>query len=240
MKLEKTYVCPKCNWSLTTEPKGLLSYTCPVCRNDFKVRPGDDPDSILFFHQPNEFNDEPLGLPRGSVRAIIMILLAIATWYLMLTGERVPNYLLNLLIIVVGYYFAIRTTFKGVGSLGSEKIEIEQDPLYLPKGFIRVFIILGFLVSGLYLWRNGDFSKFAYAEFFYILIGLMLGFAVQKLTHTQKEEDWYQQLSHMKAFVVLIMALGILLLSILDELESANIWGIRIMVASIGFYFSSR
>ena len=244
MKLEKRYVCPKCNWAITDELHDLMRYSCPICKNDFAVRWEKSDDTFILLHKPNEFWDEPLGLPRGSVRALIMLLLSISTWFLIIEGRPVPEYLLNLLLIVVGYYFAIRTTFLGVSSLDSGKlgprIEIEQEPLYLPRGYIRVFIALGFAACALYLAADRSFQDMGYKEFFFILLGLMLGFVIQKATVDHREKSWYLKLGHLKAFIVLSMTTALFLLIISDSLGEVDVWVIRLIIAFIGFYFTSR
>ena len=257
MKLEKQYVCPKCNWAITGELRDRTTYTCQVCRNDFTVRRERDGDTVNLFHRPNEFRDEPMGLPRGSVRATVMILLSFSVWYLILDGQDVPDYLLNLLIIVVGYYFVIRTTYLGVTSLegaggsigarkdteatgGGDRIQIEQEPLYLPRGSIRLFILLGFSVCAFSLVEESGFSDMRYKEFFFILLGLMVGFVMQKATAGHRREKWYLLLGHLKALTVLGMAMGIFVLVILNSLEEVDGWIIRLFIAFIGFYFTSR
>jgi len=244
MRLEKRYVCPKCSWVINRDLKDLMAYTCPICKNDFAVRWEKDEDTFSLLHRPNEFWDEPLGLPRGSVRAMIMILLSISSWFMMLDGRRVPDYLLNLLIVVVGYYFAIRTTFFGVTSLDvgkkGERIEVEQEPLYLPRGFIRVFIVLGFTICALYLAAEMGYHDMRYKEFFFILLGLVLGFVVQKATLGYREESWFLRVGHLKALIVLGLSVVYFLMVVTENLREVDVWIIRLIITYIGFYFSSR
>jgi len=257
MKLEKQYVCPKCSWVITEDPvdlRNLKKYTCQVCRNDFSVKvegrmkPGligeDGDENIIFIHRPNDFTDEPLGLPRGSVRATTMILISIATWVLILRNEPVPDYIQSLLIVVVGYYFAIRTTFLGVTSLESGKrnrrIEIEQEPLFLPRGYIRIFIALGFTLCAIHLIFNRDSIEFYYEEFLFILFGLMLGFVIQRATADYHEEGWYWMLGHVKALIVLGIGVSLFFLILFDRLNDFDVWLVRVMIAYVGFYFTSR
>lgn len=50
----------------------------------------------------------PLGLPEGSVRALLAILLTLTCCWLWLTGQTVPNELLAFAGVVVAYYFKTR------------------------------------------------------------------------------------------------------------------------------------
>ncbi|MBL8796451.1 MAG: hypothetical protein JNM56_21305 [Planctomycetia bacterium] len=85
---------------------------------------------------------QPLGLPAGSVRAllILMVLGTIITLLLM-PKERnvtVPIHLYYLLFLMTGAYFSTRS--RPAGSTPSS----EASPLYLPRGTVRIVIIAGF------------------------------------------------------------------------------------------------
>lgn len=85
---------------------------------------------------------QPLGLPAGSVRALlILMILGTVLTLLLMPKERnvsVPIYLYYLLFLTIGSYFATRG--KSVGALPSA----EPPPLYLPRGSIRLLIMVGF------------------------------------------------------------------------------------------------
>ena len=51
-----------------------------------------------------------LGLPSGSIRALLAILVFATVWALLLIrpSEEIPNYLGDLLFIIIGHYFAAR------------------------------------------------------------------------------------------------------------------------------------
>ncbi len=52
----------------------------------------------------------PLGLPRHSVRATLALFLCGTLWYLTLTGEEIPNILWESVLLVVAFYFGVRST----------------------------------------------------------------------------------------------------------------------------------
>lgn len=86
----------------------------------------------------------PLGLPRGSVRAVLAFMVLGTVWTLLLVpAEKVqagiPPYLFYLTFLIVGCYFGARAT--APYPLGPW----ERHPLYLPRGSIRALIILGFI-----------------------------------------------------------------------------------------------
>src|SRR6202451_3592653 len=78
-----------------------------------------------------------LGLPAGSTRALLAILVfGTAFGLLVLQPTRdVPEYLRDLLFIILGHYFASR---KRAGP--SE--DAGPPPLYLPRGTIRLLLIM--------------------------------------------------------------------------------------------------
>ena len=51
----------------------------------------------------------PLNLPKGSVRAIIALLLVVGTIVAFIIGVQVPAYLITATTIVVTFYFGVRT-----------------------------------------------------------------------------------------------------------------------------------
>lgn len=53
--------------------------------------------------------NEPLGLPEGTVRAIITLILVVATLLYMYLGIDMPEWYYGLVILSVGYYFGSRT-----------------------------------------------------------------------------------------------------------------------------------
>ncbi|MBY0527300.1 MAG: hypothetical protein K2R98_28145 [Gemmataceae bacterium] len=104
----------------------------------------------------------PLGLPQGSVRALLTIMVIGTLWALLLMppekvmsvekGGGIPLYLYYLTFLIIGSYFSHRsTTPKGSG---------ERHPLYLPRGSIRFLLIVGFIaVIGLGFYKDHDFFE---------------------------------------------------------------------------------
>jgi len=56
--------------------------------------------------------DAPLGLPIGSIRGLIVICcLFFMGWYV-ITGDPVPDNIMALLGVIIGFYFGVRTNGK--------------------------------------------------------------------------------------------------------------------------------
>src|SRR5262245_56136673 len=82
------------------------------------------------------------GWPAGSVRALLALLVVGLTCALILLSPvgkpaTIPPYLLYLLFMIIGNYFAVR---------GHVHQEHQPPPLHLPKGLIRT-VLLGGLVT---------------------------------------------------------------------------------------------
>src|SRR5260370_19493783 len=86
---------------------------------------------------------QPLGLPAGSVRALLTLMILVLIWALMLFPEekevRIPLYLYYLMFLILGHFFAAHGHSIAGPSTGP------VSPLKLPRGTLRTFIILGFL-----------------------------------------------------------------------------------------------
>jgi hypothetical protein len=79
---------------------------------------------------------QPLGLPAGSVRALMVIMTMGTIWVLLLIRKPVPIFLYYLLFLTTGVYFAARgSTATRAGG---------PAPLYLPRGSIRLLLVAAF------------------------------------------------------------------------------------------------
>lgn len=101
----------------------------------------------------------PLGLPAGSVRALLTLL--VVGYIIGQTWRGLPLRLLwtETLMIVLAHYFTsrrfvqlspeLRETLEADG-----RIEPEENPLYLPKHSVRTLIVGGFLLLAIQLARQ--------------------------------------------------------------------------------------
>lgn len=100
----------------------------------------------------------PLGLPAGSVRALLAFMVFGTVWALLLLPEkpdteiRVPQYLYFLMFLILGHYFAVRSHSPAKSSTH------EPPPLYLPRGSLRFLMIAGFAAA--FAWGFYNNPKF--------------------------------------------------------------------------------
>lgn len=105
----------------------------------------------------------PLALPVGSVRALITLSTLGTVWYLQFQGKEMPPALAETLLLVLGYYFGTRNAattapaaadaFAGAPTTSRE--QNRRDPLFLPRGLIRLLIVVGFGAIGFHLYNDG-------------------------------------------------------------------------------------
>ncbi len=99
--------------------------------------------------EPPRYVRQPLGLPAGSVRALLAFMVLGLIWTLLLLpidkADKVPLYLYYLMFLILGHFYAAHGHTIAGPSTGP------KSPLYLPRGSIRLLIILGFV--GVLGWR---------------------------------------------------------------------------------------
>jgi hypothetical protein len=103
---------------------------------------------------------QPLGLPAGSVRALLALMVFGIVWALLLLPElrpdlkpvRIPLYLYYLMFLILGNYFAVR-------SHRHPGMPAEAPPLHLPRGMLRFLFLAGFVaVLGWGFYHDPNFA----------------------------------------------------------------------------------
>ncbi|KKK45623.1 hypothetical protein LCGC14_0649870 [marine sediment metagenome] len=109
---------------------------------------------ILFnrFSQDGKVKGEPLGMPRGTVRALITIMIVSFPLGYLITQETIPSLIVNAIFIVVAFYFeARRSSHEKLKQIvnevkNSEHVSINlmdaKKPLYLPKYTVRFSLVV--------------------------------------------------------------------------------------------------
>jgi hypothetical protein len=197
---------------------------------------------------------EPLGLPAGSVRAVLILLvMSTISTLLLMEGATVPLYLYYLLFLTTGAYFASRSK--------SPHVAGEPAPLYLPRGSIRGLIVLAFaVVLGVAIYR--DPSGFFHRPLLdqidqketvvlpVVMLGVFfLGIIVSWISHKllagpEGMPAWYQDV---QAWVAMLAVLGLGTMVILEVVvfpsmqEPPKLHVLEmILSAVVAFYFGAR
>src|SRR5262245_60505436 len=103
----------------------------------------------------------PLGLPPGSVRALLSLMTVSTVVVQTVRGQKLDVALAEALMIVLASYFATRRVVdlppEMLAQLEHEgKLPSDRHPLYLPKFSVRIIIILSFVGLAGYLYQHGE------------------------------------------------------------------------------------
>lgn len=193
------------------------------------------------------------GWPSGSVRALIALIVFATVWVLLVrTPDReVPEYLRDLVFIILGHYFAVRGRQEAVAEPG-------PSPLYLPRGSVRLVLVAGFGASAVVLYRQGKLGavdRSPAAVTLVLVAGFLLGVLLRQLWVWLRGEG--RQLPRLaedaRAFVSLAAAVFLAVVVWDDCLPGFPRWGLasipiglgkiglpHVTAALVGFYFGSR
>ncbi len=193
----------------------------------------------------------PLGLPAGSVRALIALLIAGQFWlYLLMPADqtvRIPLHLYAQLALVLVFFVAHG---RSIGPNGAR----HKSPWGLPRGFIRLLLVLGF--AGAVVWQymnNPDLLRQRLTptaemlpQWPNVLAALAIGFGLGLL---MKLTPWRNRpgFQDLQAWVSLLAIFGlvaelIIVLFIRPNLHEAidlNLWE-NILTGVVAYYFGLR
>lgn len=195
-----------------------------------------------------------LGWPAGSVRATHMLVITlILTLALVIPGRggnylAFPPYLIYLLFLVLGHYFAARGNPAMTGG--------QQPPLYLPRGFIRLLVVAALGAAVIYrmvqdpdglqdqLKRSLEELKNYPVLPLYILIGFLVGSLLRSLIGRNNPTVWLQDLEAWLSLIGLV-GLGVsavVYLVVNPSMENPiamPVWD-EAMATLVAFYFGAR
>ncbi len=154
----------------------------------------------------------PLGLPPGSVRALLSLMVVSAVITETVRGHPLDVPLAESLMIVLALYFSARRVVNVSPDIREQleqqgQIAPEQHPLYLPRFSIRVIILLSFAGAAAYLYQHGQlFTSEAFssiglvAAYFVGIILRPVGGLLLRWRFPQGLIDWFADL---RALIVL-------------------------------------
>jgi hypothetical protein len=197
-----------------------------------------------------------LGWPPGSVRAMLSLLVVVLICTLMLIPPReagkptpIPAYLLYLLFLVLGHYFAARGHMRGVSDAWN------QQPLYLPRGCVRLFILVSLVGTCIYRyisdeagfesqWLLSVQALQAYPMLpVIILLGFSAGALLRMIIGRYPPPMWQDLEAWLSLIAVLLMGVGTMIHLVIDpslsEPMSLPFWE-GLLSGVVAFYFGER
>lgn len=205
----------------------------------------------------NEFEGSPktwppLGMPTGSVRAILTLILVAVVITRMVRGEDMGQHedllWVEALLIALSHYFTSRRFVDlppdVLRRLEDEGIvERERQPLFLPRNSIRIIIVGAFGWLAYYLYEHGRLQEHHAATLLGLLAAFLLGALVRRMGrwwNSRRASAPGGTWADLKALLVII---AMLLVAIPEFLGSPKLLDPKVHQVALGlmlFYFGSR
>lgn len=235
-----TYRCPHCGEHILRLPDSHDFLVCNRCRARYMVMIDPQTKAVAFVDQAARSGPAPLGLPKGSIRALVAMAMAATALVLVIRGWDVPEMLASLLLTIIGFYFGFRTKASTLSDHLYDPTTARELPLFLPPGAIRLMLILCFVAAGALLASRGRLGAVReQAEFFAILGGLVVGHYFAKILRPIGRGS-KAVLGHVKALAVLALTASLAAAFISGADASMPRWSVTGLCVAVSFYFGSR
>ena len=190
----------------------------------------------------------PLGLPSGSVRALLTLIVVGVTCTDIVKGLSIEAVWAETLMVALAHYFTSRRVVQLPPAMlskleAAEIIPKEPLPLYLPRGTIRLIILGSFCGVAVYQFRQGLLLQPATFAIFITLLAYFAGTTVRgclnwwhRGRHVSQSRWW----ADTKAITVLVALVVTSLLQIVGSQSHAPLWLENVTMAMVLFYFGSR
>jgi hypothetical protein len=122
----------------------------------------------------------PLHMPVGSVRALITLSVLGTVWSQVLRGQPTGPVFHDTLLLVLGYYFGHRGAKAPAVDAITAQPTAKKDPLWLPRGSIRLLIVLGFAWVAWKLHQQGSLFAASGPPPILVLVATFIGGGVMK------------------------------------------------------------
>ncbi len=201
----------------------------------------------------NEFENSPktwppLGLPTGSVRALLTLIVVAVVVARVALGKSLDKLWIETLLIALAHYFTSR---RFVSLPPNVMLRLEQEgviakerhPLYLPKNSIRTIIIGSFVGLGIYLYREPKLVTPEAIALLSMVFAYLLGAIVRGVAswfHRRRSQPITGMWGDIKALIVLGAILVAAVPAVFDIGLQAPPLVDRIALGLTLFYFGSR
>ena len=196
-------------------------------------------------------NTGALGLPSGSIRALLTLMTVGFITIQTARGERVSLLWFESLMIVLAHYFASRRLVQMPRELRERLtaegvLEAEPNPLYLPRHSLRLLIIGAFVALAVYLFQNGRLLDPVAVPIFIAVGSYFLGIAFHAVMawwrRGKLRSPSATRLDDIKAIVTLA-AMALVIVLQISGWQSVIPYGDKfeaLPLALMLFYFGSR
>ena len=194
----------------------------------------------------------PLGMPTGSVRALLTLILVAVVVTRMAQGDDIAKeqtlLWLETLLIALSHYFTTRRFVELPPDVLRQLeddgvVERERHPLFLPRNSIRFIIVAAFGWLAYYLYSTGQLFQHHAATLMVLLASFLLGSIVRRISRWWNHGRIHRTTGTMGDIKALVVLGAMLLVAIPELLGSPNLIDPTLQRIALGmmlFYFGSR
>lgn len=168
---------------------------------------------IFRFRENGKVEGEPLGMPRGTVRAFITLMLVSFPFGYIISSGSIDGLVVNVIFVAVAFYFETRRSdqeklqqivneMKST-DLSTRDVKKEKKPLYLPKYSVRILItllLIGFLTI---YWYGGSSITFSVTntllDLMFIVIFFYIGAIFRSIYKVRERKSIKEKIADMDA-----------------------------------------
>ena len=230
-----TLICPKCSRQARD---GKICRACGAILE--QVADGEpphvQPEECAATSEPSKPHS-PLGLPSGSIRALLTFLIVAVVIAQIAMGQQVELLWTETLMIALAHYFTSRRLIslppEVIARLTEEgKIQAESRPLYLPRHSVRAILIVAFLGLGVYLYRHDRLMDSQALS----VLGVVFAYFLGIVARVKRVPGWEDA----KAAIVLLVLVATALPYLMDRADLVPPMMRNITLGLVLFYFGSR
>ncbi|MHA1682980.1 MAG: LapA family protein [Promethearchaeota archaeon] len=158
---------------------------------------------IMRLHSTGEVKGEPLGLPKGSVRAIITLLVISFPYGYLIKGTEPPSLIINAIFILITFYFTSRKKKDNkVNRIFDDLRNVEDEsrwqPLYLPRYSVRIILVLlivGMLTLNFYGPQFPFQTTNTMSDILFMILAFFFGAFINVLKHKREKKELSKQIA---------------------------------------------
>jgi hypothetical protein len=167
---------------------------------------------IFRFSENGRVKGQPLGMPRGTVRALITIMLVAFPFGYMIMGNLImPSLVVNVIFVAVAFYFEARRSerdkLKQIVNEIKHTIVLEErkekKPLYLPKYSVRVILIVTLITFITINWYGGNPILFVVTntlvDLMFIIALFLVGAIFRAISRIRAKKRIREEIANMDA-----------------------------------------
>ncbi|MHA2471824.1 MAG: hypothetical protein ACXAES_01175 [Promethearchaeota archaeon] len=164
------------------------------------------------FSRDGKIKGEPLGMPRGTVRALITLMIVSFPFGYLLSGKNIPPLIVNAIFIVVAFYFeARREAHEKLKQIVSEikssdlttaEAKKKKKPLYLPKYTVRISLVVILVLIQIIIYFQPSIifqTTNTLAEVLIIVALFIVGALFRLIVKTREKKKTKEQVQEMDA-----------------------------------------